>query len=201
MLRLRSMAGVALIAFPAASLASLGKPAGPAPAQQSGQQIFESVCAACHSVQPPAKLAPPMSHVARHYLEALPDRDEALARIAAWVHEPAADRSLLPAHAIETWGIMPPPGLDPDQARTVAGFVLTLADSARGGGMAGQGAGMMRHGMMEGDTAMAGRGGMGRGMMMHHDSAGAMGGMGMGRGMMRRDTTDTTAMRLRRRGV
>lgn len=218
---LRSVAGVAFVAIPVSVTSFASGNAAAGRQQQTGQQIFESVCSPCHTVQPPAKLAPPMSHVARHYLEKIPDRDAALARIEAWVLQPAADRSLLPSHALEMWGLMPPLGVQPEQARAVAAYVLTLADSARSGGMAGRG-GMM-HGMMGGDTAMAGhmgmgrgtmmhrdsagtmrrmgRGmGMGRGMMMHHDSAGTMQGMGMGRGAIRRDTTDTTAVRHRHRG-
>lgn len=180
-MRLRALTSPALFALAAGCGPSLEQapPAagtGPllaaAPALVDGKQIFEAVCAQCHAVEPPPKLAPPMSHVARHYLEDS-DPEQARERIAAWLPAPSAERSLLPGHAIATWGLMPPLELSPSQARAVAAFVLTLADTVG------------HQGMRMGQSGM----GMGRGMMMHHDSAGPMGrGMGMGRGMMRRDT-------------
>jgi len=123
-----------------------------------------------------------MSHVARRYVMAAADRDDAIQRIAAWVRHPDADRSLLPARAIEMFGAMPPLGLTDEQVRAVAGYVVTLADSVDG---MGAGRGMMR------DTAAAGMGmgmGRGRGRGMMRDTAATGMGMGRGRGMMRRDT-------------
>jgi mono/diheme cytochrome c family protein len=59
---------------PALESARPGGPAGDAsvaamrmPANADGRAVFDAVCATCHTVDPPASLAPPMSHVARHY--------------------------------------------------------------------------------------------------------------------------------------
>lgn len=121
----------------AAALAAavLATTAGSSLAQQSppqdttlarGQATARTLCAACHSEQPPAKLAPPLAHVARHYRQALPDSAQAVARLAAWLAAPNADRSLLPTQARDRWGFMPTLPLPPEQARDVALYVWTL---------------------------------------------------------------------------
>ena len=116
----------------------------------AGKQVFETTCTSCHTVQPPVKNAPPMSHIARHYRQAVPARDSAIARLEAWLVEPDPARSLLPAHARERFGLMPMIPLEAEQRRAVAAYVWTLADSARMGGMGagarGDSAGGQRHG-------------------------------------------------------
>jgi len=182
-------------------------------ALQSGEEIFQAVCTQCHTLEPPAGKAPPMSHVARHYRDNLPDREQAVGRITEWLRGPAEERSLLPAHAIEMWGLMPPLELDSRQIRAVAEFVWTLPDQAadeqmdmgghemmmRGGrGMyMGGGQGMMMGGgqgmMMRGEHGM--QMGEGHAMEMRHDSMhAATGGQGMQMGdhhgmHMRHDST------------
>jgi cytochrome c len=106
----------------------------PAAAQQAtapdGAQLFELVCAMCHSVQPPAKAAPPMSHAASYYVRKHKDPAAAVAAMVAYLKEPAAEQSALPAHAIERFGLMPSQRHLPDaQLQAVARYVLTLADT------------------------------------------------------------------------
>lgn len=104
-------------------------------AATDGGEIFQAVCSSCHSVDPPAIAAPPMSHVARHYREAVADEKEGIARIADWIGSPAVDRSLLPAHAVERWGLMPPLILSEEQRLTVAAHVWAMgAENAGHGG-------------------------------------------------------------------
>jgi len=110
-----------------------------------------------------------MSNIAQHYRAAARDTADAIALLSDWIREPDADRSLLPADAIVTFGVMPPIGLGESRIDAVARYVLTLADSASG---AGAGRGMRTRARMG-----AGRGMMGMGRAM----------MG-GRGMVRRDT-------------
>ena len=147
---------------PALESARPGGPAGDAsaaamrmPANADGRAVFDAVCATCHTVDPPASLAPPMGHVARHYrAESGDDERRGVARIAQWVRTPARERSLLPAHAIERWGVMPALALSGAQLDAVARYVWSLGEEASVG---------MREG---------------RGMMMR----GGHGGMGEGRG-------------------
>jgi cytochrome c len=117
--------------------------AGPLSAQQStpqpdGAQIFNLVCAMCHSVNPPAKTAPPMSHAAAYYVRKHSDPEAAAAALVAYLKAPAAERSALPAHAIERFGIMPSQAHLPEaQLQAVARYALTLADTAHSHGHGG----------------------------------------------------------------
>jgi hypothetical protein len=128
----------------------------PATAQEPapGQGTWEGVCSVCHSLVPPAKQAPPMAHVVRHYRAADSTAAGAASRIAAWVRAPARERSLMPAMAIERWGVMPPVAIGEREANDVARYVISLADSADGGGM---GHGGMRGGPPMGRGRMMGR--------------------------------------------
>lgn len=69
-----------------------------------------------------------MSHVVRHYREALRTDAAIVARIVEYVRTPRADRSLLPAEVRERFGLMPAQVLPDNQLRAVAAYVLTLTD-------------------------------------------------------------------------
>lgn len=127
-----------------------------------GQRTYETVCAACHGGAPaalppdapaPAPTAPPMANVARRYLAMTGDSAAAVARVTAWLAEPAAEHSLLPAMAVQRHGLMPPVLLPDAEARAVAAYVIGLAAQAPGDrpmGMGGRGMGgrgMHGHGM------------------------------------------------------
>ncbi len=100
-----------------------------------GAQVFGMVCAMCHSVQPPAKAAPPMSHVTAYYLRKHGDTTAAATAIVAYLKKPEAARSLMPPMAIERFGLMPAQAhLSDAQLNAVARYVLTLADTAHGHG-------------------------------------------------------------------
>jgi len=93
-----------------------------------GEQIFQTVCAMCHSVAPPPKLAPPISHAAAYYIRRFPDP---LPPLVAYLKEPAAERSAMPAHVIERFGVMPPQShLSDAQLTAVAKYILSVADTA-----------------------------------------------------------------------
>ena len=101
------------------------------PVQPDGRAVFEMVCAMCHSVTPPAKLAPPMSHAAAYYLRRHGAPDSAAAAIVAYLKAPSAESSVLPSHAIERFGLMPTQShLSEAQLKAVAQYVLTVADTA-----------------------------------------------------------------------
>jgi mono/diheme cytochrome c family protein len=112
-------------------------PADPEAELALGRAVFERNCTVCHSIDPPPVAAPPMSHIARHYRAAEPDRDTAIRRIAAWIVAPSASASVLPAHAVEEWGLMPPLVLPEEERRAVAAYVLTLEDAHPRGPMGG----------------------------------------------------------------
>ena len=122
-------------------------PVGPAAAQrtvaqlEAGRQVVRTVCLTCHTEQPPMKAAPPFAMIAIHYRGAVPDSVAAVARIAAWVRAPARERSLMPAMAIERFGVMPPLVLPDSLLEAAAVYVLSL--ERRGMRGMGPGAPMM----------------------------------------------------------
>lgn len=133
-----------------------------------GREIVRTVCAACHTEQPPPKLAPPLSHVAHRYRMSAGTSEEARTRMTAWIAAPAKDKSLMPAMAIERFGLMAPLPLPEEMRRAAATYVLSLADSAQGmqgmprpGAMPGERRGAMRGmrhgGSTTGDTMPAHR--------------------------------------------
>ena len=96
-----------------------------------GPQIFQLVCAMCHTVSPPPAAAPPMSHVAGHYRQKHRDDEAAIAAMVEYIRKPEAERSALPAHAIERFGLMPAQvQLTDAQLKKVARYALSLADTA-----------------------------------------------------------------------
>jgi cytochrome c len=101
---------------------------------EDGEQIFSLVCAMCHSVNPPAKAAPPISHAAAYYSRRHDGREAAVLAMVAFLKEPAAERSVLPPHAVERFGLMPPQAhLSDAQLRAVAQYALSVADTVHVG--------------------------------------------------------------------
>jgi cytochrome c len=99
-----------------------------------GERVFQRVCSACHSLESPARAAPPMTHVARHYRQSFTDPAAAVEHIVEFVRSPAAERSMLPAHARERWGLMPPLPLPEAELRAVAAYIWQLPEPQRGMG-------------------------------------------------------------------
>jgi len=95
-----------------------------------GEELFDAVCTQCHSMQPPTKEAPPMAMVVRHHRQALGSDAEVRDRMIRWIAEPARERPVLPAHAIERFGIMPPYPL-PEQDRAAVVDYLLSAEAKR----------------------------------------------------------------------
>lgn len=120
------------------------------PEHNDGAVLVESVCTACHSLQPPPTLAPPLNMVVRHYMEEFADRAEVEESIARWVVAPDPEKSGMPAHAIERFGLMPPIPLTEAQRDAVAAYLVeTYGDAAMGGHMRGGMDGHMQGGMRE----------------------------------------------------
>lgn len=120
---------------PAPPAAQAGAHADSAPMSVSlaaGKRTVETVCGTCHSVEPPHRNAPPFAMIAMHYAMATRDSAEAIERIVRWVREPAVERSLLPPHAIERFGLMPPLPLPEAELRNAAAYVMTLGGHGMG---------------------------------------------------------------------
>lgn len=94
-----------------------------------GELLFQLVCAMCHSVEPPMKTAPSMSHVSAFYLREYEDFEAAVTAMVDFLKEPTVERSVIPAMAIEQFGLMPAQAhLSDAQLEAVARYVLELAD-------------------------------------------------------------------------
>lgn len=109
-----------------------------------GKLIFDTVCSGCHSMTPPAVDAPPMLMVAEHYVQAKGTEEAAMAAMKDWIPNPAVEKSLLPAHAIEKFGLMDPLPLPAEDLDAVVAYIF--AERAKGGSMPG---------MQQGDGAAA----------------------------------------------
>ena len=115
-----------------------------------GKEVFERVCTTCHTTQPPPNLAPPMAMILRHYGMALGDSAAVRDTLVSWIGSPDASRSMLPAHAVERFGVMAPVDLTPEEIDAVTDYIMTLdADMPRRGMMmqGRMGAGMKQCGM------------------------------------------------------
>lgn len=104
----------------------------------AGKKTVESVCLTCHTTNPPHRTAPPFTMIAMRYRMAAADSADAIERIVSWVREPAIEKSLLPAHVIERFGLMPPLPLPEQELRNAAAYVLTLGRGHGMGGMRGR---------------------------------------------------------------
>jgi len=82
-------------------------------------------------------LAPPMAMVVRHYRMELTDSSAIRDALISWSGSPDSSKSLLPAHAIERFGLMAPVALSSDEIEAVVDYVMTLEPAARGHGMMG----------------------------------------------------------------
>lgn len=94
------------------------------PEDGTASELVASVCATCHPLRPPPTLAPPLNMVVRHYMEEFTDARRAEEAIVEWLVAPDPERSGLPAHAIERFGIMPPILLSQDQREAVAAYLI-----------------------------------------------------------------------------
>lgn len=119
------------------------------PVLLEGKAVFNDVCAQCHTLEPPPHLAPPMRMVSMHLRERFEAEEEAVAHVVAWATTPDPARSVLPAHAIERFGLMAPQALDAEALEKVARYVWWMGQGMEGmepGGMEPGGMGMGRPG-------------------------------------------------------
>lgn len=164
--------------------------------QTDGEEVFGRVCATCHQVDRPTEadapepIAPPMRMIVRRYMMVNETEEAAHARIVEWLKGPSAEKSQMPAMAIEHHGLMPPVVLTEDERTAVATYVLSLHEDGMPGMQMqnGEGQGMQhQHGQQkaEGEGMQMGEGmSMGEGMKCEHMQQKAEGqGMQMGEGM------------------
>jgi mono/diheme cytochrome c family protein len=102
-----------------------------APDLVAGQTLFNTICTACHSLQPPPRLAPPMAMVSQHYRDAFASESDARAAMLAFLLAPDTSRATMPAHAIQRFGLMPKLPLSEQQFRDVSAYIWSLSAPAK----------------------------------------------------------------------
>lgn len=93
----------------------------------AGKAVYDAICATCHSLMPPAKLAPPMAMVARHYHEAFANDAEGVEALVRFISAPDTLRMTMPKHVIARFGVMPRFALSEKQVRDVSRYVWSLS--------------------------------------------------------------------------
>lgn len=95
-----------------------------------GEEVFRTLCSECHSLNPPPKLAPPMSLIAAVVRQATEERAAFTDHILSYVQAPSEERSLLPAEAIRSFGLMPAQTVGRERLLAAAAYVWILADTS-----------------------------------------------------------------------
>jgi mono/diheme cytochrome c family protein len=93
-----------------------------------GEAVFNQICTACHTVQPPPNLAPPMMGISGHYHDAFTDKDEAVAWMVAYIQSPDSAKSKLSPEAFRRFGAMAPLPLPEEDLRAVMTWVWEMYD-------------------------------------------------------------------------
>lgn len=99
-----------------------------------GEQVYELVCSACHTLDPPPDSAPPMRHLVRHLRRDLATFEAFSEHVQSYVPAPDAERSLLPPMAIERFGVMAPLPLADDVLYSAAAYLWSLSAPKEGMG-------------------------------------------------------------------
>lgn len=95
--------------------------------KNTGKQLFQQFCGACHSIMPDkAKrgkmIAPPMMGVVRHYKKAYPKKNDFVKAIINWAEKPEKSKSLMPG-AIQKFKIMPPMPAGKENLQKIAEYL------------------------------------------------------------------------------
>jgi mono/diheme cytochrome c family protein len=89
---------------------------------EDGAALFDKYCIACHKIQGPPQIAPPIFGVINHVKGAYPQRDAFIQRVVDWVANPDANDTLMPG-AVRRFGVMPKLGYPTEDVRKIAAFL------------------------------------------------------------------------------
>ena len=96
-----------------------------------GKAIFERSCAACHSINPPPKAAPPIASLATRFHQKYQTKEKGVKQLAAYLKAPDK-KNAIDQQAIDRFGIMPAQALSDEELKTVSEWVWEQATSAMG---------------------------------------------------------------------
>ncbi len=91
---------------------------------ESGAQLFEQHCNACHGTEAkgPDRVAPPIFAIQNHYSDLKDDKDAFVKAIASWILKPDAAKTRMPG-AIRKFELMQAVEMGQDEAEKIAEFV------------------------------------------------------------------------------
>jgi len=93
-------------------------------ASTEGSAVFTRNCSVCHTFNPPPKTAPPIGPIAGQYHRKFTSKAEGVDYMVNFLKTPSKEKSIMPAGAIERFGLMPPmAGLSEEDLKAVAGWV------------------------------------------------------------------------------
>lgn len=120
---LRTPPALAAAALAVAAGAGAAQPPQEAAAERyaAGRAVHEQVCAACHSLDPPPREAPPVRGVSRQLHRHFDSAEAAVAFVSEYLVAPSAERAVCDRRAIERFGVMPALPL-PEAQREDAAF-------------------------------------------------------------------------------
>ena len=89
---------------------------------QKGQALFNTYCVACHLMEGPAIIAPPVFAMVQRTKKDYSDQGEFVDRVVDWVANPSVDEALMKG-AVDKFGVMPKLGYPEADVRLIAEYL------------------------------------------------------------------------------
>jgi mono/diheme cytochrome c family protein len=86
-----------------------------------GALLFHGNCITCHA-ETKTLSAPSMTEVRENYLRAFAKKEEFVAYMSNWVHNPNKENSIM-LEAVEKHGLMPELGYDKETLQTISAYI------------------------------------------------------------------------------
>jgi hypothetical protein len=86
----------------------------------------------CHSYDPPPKMAPPITNLARQYRAVVKDKKKAIARMVDFMKKPAKEKTIDPK-VFDKWALMLPMNLPDDELNAVSYWMWEIGAPAKAG--------------------------------------------------------------------
>jgi mono/diheme cytochrome c family protein len=98
-----------------------------------GEKLYNLRCAACHSLNPPPTLAPPVRGLIRHYTDEHQSKKEVIKAIINFAKNPSEDHMVFPEMAKDRFGNMPPIPFDEKELKVIAAWMWDKVQEIRSG--------------------------------------------------------------------
>ncbi len=95
---------------------------------KEAEAIYQQSCSSCHSLTPPAKIAPPIIAIAGQYRARYGKKSGAVADMVAFMKEPSVGKSVFGPKTFERFGLMPVMSLTDKELEMVSGWLWDQYD-------------------------------------------------------------------------